>query len=619
MKENFSMKKMFEISRKEQKEKFNEIMNWVEINNCKDDDKTDDTLFFILDKMKVYFFAFMDEKEKERYVLESIKYIKKRNDFVYQLLETMSVIYKFIPKNLQNMIFDAFFDTYENLLESNRGITTVSIFIKNTHKCYNQKQFDIYENIIMKKFENVCKGPLRDTFEYIAENCKRKFAKTKEAKVLLLIPEFQTATSFVQPPLCMMNVYSDLKGKNINVDIMDNRIYSYSFEQLASLINNYEVIALTSTPLDQVQTYFLDYRHTLFCNMVNFLKSKLKENTKIIICGSHGTVRPDIIQRTCSADIILKGEYDFQLGDLIEKIIHNDNIDNFPNIIFKHDGKYITNRIDLEKMHPKQWTESIIDYSILPVADYYGYQYINNTHLKKKNWAVMQTTRGCPYNCIFCFNFYTRTVRFKNIENIIKELKQLKKEGTKEIFFIDQTFTVNPDYTQDLCKRIIEANINIPWTCETRIDLIDEQTLKLMKKAGCYAIWFGVESFDEEVLKLNQKGYTKTDFSSTIELLNKYNMDYRAFIMIGMKGETKESLKKTVDRIVKYKIKLSKTIVQCQERFGTKMFDDIDENTKKKLNRFEILGLRKGRLSDKIDQNDINEAVKELILLANKN
>lgn len=140
-----------------------------------------------------------------------------------------------------------------------------------------------------------------------------------------------------------------------------------------------------------------------------------------------------------------------------------------------------------------------------------------------------------------------------------------------------------------------------------------------MKKAGCYAIWFGVESFDEEVLKLNQKGYTKTDFSSTIELLNKYNMDYRAFIMIGMKGETKESLKKTVDRIVKYKIKLSKTIVQCQERFGTKMFDDIDENTKKKLNRFEILGLRKGRLSDKIDQNDINEAVKELILLANKN
>ena len=155
------------------------------------------------------------------------------------------------------------------------------------------------------------------------------------------------------------------------------------------------------------------------------------------------------------------------------------------------------------------------------------------------------------------------------------------------------------------------------WSCETRIDLMDEKLIILMKQAGCYAIWFGVESFDERVLEINKKGYKSIDFKETIELLNKYDLDYRAFIMIGMKGETKESLKNTVDRIIESKIKLSKTIVQCQERYGTKLFDDLPEEEKEKINRFEILGLRKGRLSNKVNQEDINNAVKRLMLLAN--
>ena len=89
--------------------------------------------------------------------------------------------------------------------------------------------------------------------------------------------------------------------------------------------------------------------------------------------------------------------------------------------------------------------------------------------------------------------------------------------------------------------------------------------------------------------------------------------------MIGMKGETKESLENTVNKILKNKIHLSKTIVYCQERFGTKIFDDLPNDVKSKINRFEILGLRKGRLSDKIEQSDINKSVKKLMLLSNIN
>lgn len=610
------MKEIFRMNRNQQKNMFNKTINKIIENKKIGTDKSKDDTFFLLDKMKIYFFTYMDEKEQETWVKECCEYIIKFNTFVYQLTETMSVIYKFVSKELQVKIFNTFYAIHEELLKSNRGITTVSIFIKNTHQMYSIEQEE-KSILIREHLKNACIGNLKDTYDYIETNYNRKFVKTNNAKVLLLLPEFQTATSFLQPPLCLLNTYCDLRKNNISVDIFDNRVYGYSFEQVIELIKDYDYIAMTSTPLDQVQTYFLDYRHTLFCNMVNYIKSNLDNVQKIIVCGSHGTVRPDIIEKTVDADIIIRGEFDFQLSDLIQKLIKKEDISKVPNIIVNENGKYIEHKYNQEVAHTKRWEDSIIDYSVLPVYDYYGYQYINNTHLKKKNWSVMQTTRGCPYNCIFCFNFYTKKVRYKNLENLIKEMKQLQEQGVEEMFFIDQTFTVNKEYTCELCKKMIEEKIKIRWSCETRIDLMDEELIKLMKEAGCYAIWFGVESFDESVLEINQKGYKSIDFKETIDLLNKYKLDYRAFIMIGMKGETKESLKNTVDRIIESKIKLSKTIVQCQERYGTKLFDDIPTEEKEKLDRFEILGLRKGRLSNQIDQEDINNAVKRLMLLAN--
>ena len=115
---------------------------------------------------------------------------------------------------------------------------------------------------------------------------------------------------------------------------------------------------------------------------------------------------------------------------------------------------------------------SFIDYSLINLNDYYGYIYVKNVHVLKKKWAILQTTTGCPYNCIFCYNIYGKKVKYKNIENIIKELKQLEKQGCKEIFFIDQTFTINQEYTKKLCKSMVENNIKISWQCETRVDSI---------------------------------------------------------------------------------------------------------------------------------------------------
>ncbi len=94
------------------------------------------------------------------------------------------------------------------------------------------------------------------------------------------------------------------------------------------------------------------------------------------------------------------------------------------------------------------------------------------------------TSRGCPFNCVFCSKIFGQKVRWRSVENVIKELKHLKKLGAKEIRFWDETFTIDKDYVIKLCKRIIEEKINLPWTCYGHVNTLNKELLKWMKKAS---------------------------------------------------------------------------------------------------------------------------------------
>lgn len=576
----------------------------------------DDEVFFILNGLKQYIFSFSSDEEKYEFVRVATEYIKNRGDIAYQLVETLSVVYKFLKNDCQNMVFDTVLPYCEELIMDNRGIITVSIFIKNTHKSYNEEQKRRCDSFF-QSFKKACDSPqTKDTYSYTEENYFKEFKPSKKARILLLIAEFQTATSFLQPPLCFLGVATQLKEKNIDFDFLDNRVYSYPNEKILEFIEQYDYVAITSSPLDQVQTYFLDHRHTIFCQLVNDIKTRVPK-TMVLVCGSHGTIKPDFLINNTKADIVVKGEYDFQLPNLLEKLIKQKDVLDIPNLVIREIGNQcIYTEIDESKMHPNEWENSTIDYSIIDFNDYYGYQYIGNTHLKKKRWSVIQASRGCPYNCIFCYNFYTNKVRFKNIDNLIKEMLQMKEMNVSEMFFIDQTFTVNKYYIRKLCKAMIKNSINIAWTCETRVDLIDYETMQLMKQAGCTGIWFGIESFDENVLAINKKGYSEFDYSEMLKILQETQIDYRAFIMLGMYGDDNDSLKYTVDQIINNKIRISKTIVKCKERFGTELFDAYTpDKTKKELYCFEQLGLRSGTFATNITEKDYDLQIKRLMNL----
>jgi len=429
-------------------------------------------------------------------------------------------------------------------------------------------------------------------------------------KILLLVPEFLSGNSFLQQPLCLLNVAANLEKRNINVDIIDNRAKHYSINKLMEKIKDYDVIAVTTTPYDQVQNYFVDHRYYIAKDTINTIKIEYP-NKLVIVCGAHGTVRSSIVKKEINFDILIKGEYDYVLPELVERLNFKRNYNDIPNLIIRNKDKYIktTENLDLSRF---EFDNTIIPaYHKINMNDYFGNDHFNNIPIKKKHWCIVQCSRGCPFECVYCNKFFGSKLRYRSINSIINELKLLEdKYNIEEIFFIDSTFTVNKRFVMELCNAIVDNNIKIKWGCETRVDCVDDELLELMSKANCKTIWFGIESFSNSILELNKKGVSIDKIISAIKMVSKYNdIETKAFIMLGMMGETKETLEYTLAMVKELRLPYTKSIIVCTPRYDTlyykyamKQYPFLEES-------FYNLNLVKGMVNNEITELDLYNAI----------
>ncbi len=149
--------------------------------------------------------------------------------------------------------------------------------------------------------------------------------------------------------------------------------------------------------------------------------------------------------------------------------------------------------------------------------------------------------RGCPFNCAFCHArvVHGRKVRFRSVKKVIEELSLLKnKYGARGIYFQDSTFTMNKKYIMELCREMIKNKLNLVWACNTRVDCVDEELLKSMKKAGCWMIVYGVESGNQKSLDVLNKGITVAQIEEAIELTHKQRIVSLGSYILCIPGET---------------------------------------------------------------------------------
>lgn len=275
-----------------------------------------------------------------------------------------------------------------------------------------------------------------------------------------------------------------------------------------------------------------------------FLKSKLPKSL-IVLGGPHPTFFPDIID-VDGVDGVCIGEGEKPLLHLMQSYDGNvASIKDTPNFWIK-DG----NDIKKNPMGPLITEEEL---SELPFSDRSHYSVFpslkNNPH--KKIW----TSRGCPYNCSYCFNYKYREiykglgkmVRRRSVDSVIDELKIIKKYGWECLEIVDDQFIAAKDWMVEFCDKY-KKFIDLPFTCHSSAKQINKEMVATLKDAGCKAINFAIESGVEKIRKeVYNKPVTDEDIFKAADALHSNNMPFLTFNMIGMPDEGLEDIFKTIE------------------------------------------------------------------------
>jgi anaerobic magnesium-protoporphyrin IX monomethyl ester cyclase len=267
----------------------------------------------------------------------------------------------------------------------------------------------------------------------------------------------------------------------------------------------------------------------------------------VVLGGPHPTICPEQSILANNIDFIVRGEGESTILELCQTIEGDSTSDltHIKGLSFKRNGEAIHNGA----------RELIKDLDVIPFP---GRDLVLNPDLySSKNMAVIVTGRGCPFDCGYCSaqSIWTNKVRYRSIENTINEIKHIKNRFSADsIYFWDDSFTVNKRRVIDLCNIIINDKIDIRWGCTSRVDLLDDELLTIMKSAGCEKIDIGIESGSERILKLINKRITVQKVKQSIELIRGHNIKIGAFFMIGFPEETKQDINCTLDLIKKSKV-----------------------------------------------------------------
>ncbi len=164
-------------------------------------------------------------------------------------------------------------------------------------------------------------------------------------------------------------------------------------------------------------------------------------------------------------------------------------------------------------------------------------------------YSFIVTSRGCPAGCTYCIKHvsYQYSVRLRSPEKLVEEMEILKRLGAHHVHMYADLFTVNREQVMRLCELMIERNLKLDWTCNSRVDYVDEEMLRLMGKAGCQLISWGIESGSEMILKKVHKGYRLEQAKQALVWARQAGIKNWGYFIIGLPGETEETIRQTIE------------------------------------------------------------------------
>lgn len=360
-------------------------------------------------------------------------------------------------------------------------------------------------------------------------------------KILLINPRYDKLLlgkldflATIDQPLGLAYLASYLrKYTDADIKIIDANALQLQDKQIIEQVKqeNPDIVGITST--------------TALINSVCSLARQIKEisNPKIIIGGVHGTfTAKDLLEKNPAVDIVVKREGE----EPFKQIYLNKPYEEINGIAYRNNNEI------KENLDP----QPIEDINSLPFPakdllplDHYKTGAIFYQGYKGKEYQSIITARGCPNKCTYCSSasFWSK-FRIRSAENVLDEIGELiEKYNLKHLSIKDDTFTVSKQRIIDVCQGMLDRGYDIKWDCYTRASVIDEPTLKLMKKAGAFGLKFGVESGSQDILNSVNKNVTLDQIKRSVKLANK--LDFLTFtsFMIGLPYDNKQTIRQTIN------------------------------------------------------------------------
>ena len=169
--------------------------------------------------------------------------------------------------------------------------------------------------------------------------------------------------------------------------------------------------------------------------------------------------------------------------------------------------------------------------------------------LKRRRFLIVAPVRGCPWRCTFCTAplYYGHRLRRRPVARVVEEMAEnTARFGIREFFIWADTFTADRDYVRELCRTILAHGLKVSWTCNSRVDTIDEETLSRMKEAGLWMISYGLESASDAILASSGKGITAAQSRAAVEMAHRLGIRTAGHFIFGLPGETRETMAETL-------------------------------------------------------------------------
>jgi len=380
----------------------------------------------------------------------------------------------------------------------------------------------------------------------------------------------RAATHFY-PSLCLATLAASCLKNGHLVRIFDMNLSENTGEKLVRILKREspDLVGITFTT-----PFFSEMKR------VAQLVKKNLPSALLVAGGAHASFYPKETLENSALDLVVVGEGDFALPE----ILSGKSLEKIKGICFKKNGQ-------IKKTKTRELIANLdsLPYPAWGLHDLPRYK-ITTFVARANPVGWMETSRGCVYGCVYCCKaVFGRTFRPKSAKRVVDEIEYMLKNGFKEIHIGDDCFSYDIKRAEEICGKILARGLKFFWSMESglRVDCVNQKLLQKMKQAGCYRVWFGIESGSQRIIRNIKKGINLNQVRQAVKWAKKAGLEVAGFFMIALPGEKVEDIEKTIQLATNLDLDIAKMTVTIPLP-ATPLYDELEKQGRIKTKNWSL-------------------------------